>query len=186
MTPGDGDSSPDDLSDLISDVDSPVLDYASDGDDYLGHRVAEDAIPDVAGQHPADVLSQPLNCATMECLRGPCIWWWEAVSRMRGPGERLMHKHVSSCLLGEEMPLGGQNVYQCSGWWPVWGEWIPKSLRAIVRPRLRMFVEKILRRKGYDFSWRPYDDMLAKLFHSDEKEHRGKSGIGGSRPMRKD
>lgn len=123
--------------------------------------------------------AQPVNRATMVCLRGPCVHHWAMMARYVGPGEDIHLKKIRQCNCHtEETGLSGQNIYDCSQWWPVWLAWVPVSLRGALRPKLNEFYEAWLRRSGYDFAWKKWPD---DLFESDRPDLRDKAGLGGKR-----
>jgi hypothetical protein len=126
--------------------------------------------------------AQPVNQATMECLRGPCIHHWTLVGRFVSPGKDVEDYHVKNIMQcnchTEETSLNGQNIYHCTKWWPGWLAWVPESAQGILRPRLRAAFEFALKAMKYDFSWRFWPD---DFFRSDRPSLRGDSGIGGAR-----
>lgn len=179
--------SDDDLTDLVDEqatLEDPALEDRLLTDD-LEDRVVEGAEPDAsAGMlHVVEpVYSQPVNRATMECLRGPCLYYWPLTARFVAPGKRISLKRIRTCVVhSEETNLGGQNVYHCGQWWPAFLAWVPVSLRPVLRPRLRTVYESYLRKQGYDFSWKNWPDSQ---FESDAPQYRDDSGPGGKRPSR--
>jgi hypothetical protein len=153
------------------------------GDD-LDDRV--DSGPDVPPTGPLEpVYAQPVNRATMVCLRGPCIHHWSLVARYVAAGKDQIHiKSVRQCNChSEETALGGQNIYFCSMWWPQFLSWVPESARGSLRPKLYDIYRFVLERIGYDFSWKTWAD---DVFTSDRPEQRGDSGPGGSRFIEKE
>lgn len=159
-----------------------------DGDDVFDGSLDDEVIGDDSqiGQTmpgaPGPVepyLVQPMNRATMCCLRGPCIHWWSIVSRQPSDGERVRIRHNYQCTCsGDETPLNGANVYFCSRWWPAELNWVPRSLRGQLRPYVQRVYEVVLKHLGYDFAWRHFDDQV---FLSEGKDMRGNSGPGGAR-----
>jgi len=145
-------------------------------------KLEDGATPD-AGAGPFHVVDpikpQPLNRATHECLRGPCIHYWNLVARYVTTGDEMRIKQLTQCNCHQEATLlTGQNIYVCGQWWPSWMDWVPASIRGVLRPRLRAAYRHVLEKLGYDFSWRKFPD---DVFHADRKEFRGDSGIGGKR-----
>jgi hypothetical protein len=120
--------------------------------------------------------SQPLNRATMECLRGPCIHHWSMTVRFHAQADSLKIAHVGQCNChAEATDLTEQNVYRCTQWWPSSFAFVPRSLRAMLRQKLRAAWEWLLRRRGYDFSWRTWPD---DVFEADRRDQRGQGGVG--------
>jgi len=118
-------------------------------------------MPSCAVQPPP---TQALDPTSMECLRGPCKHYWTLAHRYDAQGERFFMKRSVQCNCHvEAMDLEEQNIYRCGQWWPGWLDWIPDSLRYVMRPRLRQLWEYILKRQGWDFSWRIWaeDDLEA-------------------------
>lgn len=112
---------------------------------------------------------QPLNQATHECLRGPCRYLWNMTAREGDMdiGDRIQIKYVSQCNAhAEATELAEENIYHCSLWWPAPLTWVPLSLQAVLRPRLRRAWEWWLKRIGYDFSWKHWPD---NVFESDNR-----------------
>jgi hypothetical protein len=125
---------------------------------------------------------QPLNRATMECLRGPCQHYWHICARFPSPGKEVRISALHTCTAGpQETNLGGRNVYFCGAWWPGFLSFVPESIRNLVRKPLRKAYEKILRKAGYDFSWKTFDD---DIFFADRPIFRSDSGVGGKTPTR--
>lgn len=148
-----------------------------------------DAGPDAAPPMPRGmrdhVYSQPVNRATMYCIRGPCVHFWALTARYTTVGKEIYLKRIRQCNCHyEETALGGQNIYHCSMWWPIWASFVPESFRGALRPRLdgmyRFVLEHILK---YDFSWKTWRD---DVFESDREEFRGDSGVGGKRALSKE
>lgn len=182
----------DDLEGIFSDMDLSEPDGVQDLDledkllssDDLDDRV--DSGPDVPPIGPLEpVYAQPVNKATMVCLRGPCQHHWELIARYVAAGKDDIYiKAIRQCNCHfEETALGGQNIYHCSMWWPVYLSWVPESLRAILRPRLVKIYQEVLKLRGYDFSWKTWAD---DVFTSDRPELRGSSAPGGKRFKRKE
>ncbi|MBW2675612.1 MAG: hypothetical protein JRD89_19755 [Deltaproteobacteria bacterium] len=153
-----------------------------DLDDKAG-GLGPDSPPLMGGQEP--IFAQPVNRATMTCLRGPCIHFWTTLARYVAVGKDDIYiKILYQCNLHtEETNLGGQNVYHCGQWWPTHLAWVPQSARAILRPKLFRLYREWLELIGYDFSWKTWSD---DVFMSDRKDQRGDSGPGGSRFLRKE
>jgi hypothetical protein len=129
---------------------------------------------------------QPINQATHVCLRGPCLHYWSLVARFESGDDEIRRQALTSCthFVGEETPLSGQNVYQCSQWWPSPFLWVPESVRAVLRASLEEAWEWFLRRRGYDFSWRVTDGRTWQKddFLADAPDRRGDAGLGGATP----
>ena len=126
----------------------------------------------------AEPMPMPCNRATMECLRGPCKHLWTQTVRIEGRGdERVMIARARQCnaFVGAADDLADENVFQCGLWWPAGLEFVPESLRPLLRPRLRRAWEWWLKRNGYDFSWKWWEDSV---FETDKPEQRGQSGLG--------
>lgn len=137
-----------------------------------------DEVP-LVGSIPEPYYAQPVNRATMTCLRGPCQHYWQIVARYVAPGKELHAKAIRQCNChGEETPLGGQNVYHCNRWWPQWAMFVPQSLRPALRPILQRSYQTILELLDYDFSWKTWSD---DVFESDRKGMRERGGPGGVR-----
>lgn len=129
--------------------------------------------------------AQPVSRATMVCLRGPCVHYWALTARLPAPGRdiiRLTRFRMCNCSPVEETNLGGQNIYHCTAWWPLWLEWVPRSLRNVLRPKLIAIYEKVLPKMGYDLAWKTWPDWL---FESDHPKFRAHQGLGAPRPDRR-
>ena len=115
---------------------------------------------------------QPVNKATMECLRGPCRHLWTLTSRLGDTniGDEIQLKRVRQCNCHyEPTELGEEQIYQCDHWWPGTLLWVPESLRYALRARLRALWERYLKHIGYDFSWRTWPD---DVFEADDPDRR--------------
>lgn len=121
----------------------------------------------------------PLSKATMVCMRGPCQHYWSLVTRFKAPGETISKKHSQACIPDPEMDLNEQNVYSCSNWWPAPLSWFPESLRSFFRPALVRLYEKYLIARGYDMSWKDWDDDIFAL--GDDPEIRKDLKLGARR-----
>lgn len=103
--------------------------------------------------------ASPINPATSMCLRGPCKHLWMFTSHMEVLGPRISPERTRTCNAGiEEHDPTTQPVSDCNYWWPAPLEFIPLSLRPILRPYLTRFWEWSLRRRGYHFGWRHWAD----------------------------
>lgn len=130
----------------------------------------------VAGDHievatmggvQVETPTQPINPCTHECLRGPCVHYWELQARFDGQSEKLHVQRIAQCNVhAEATALNDQNVYRCSRWWPQTLGFVPATLRPLLLQRLRTWWERKLEREGYDFSWRTWD--LATCFAGDD------------------
>lgn len=121
---------------------------------------------------------QPVNQATMECARGPCRHLWCLTCRFGdyAIGGEIQLKRVRQCNAHyEPTELAEQNIYHCNLWWPAPFSFVPESLRALLRPRLRQLWEWILRKRGYDFSWRTWRE---DIFETDDPARRGNAKPG--------
>lgn len=63
---------------------------------------------------------QPINQATMMCLRGPCVHLWRLVLRYPSAVKDVMTERSLTCLASpsEEFELNEKLVYYCDRWWP--------------------------------------------------------------------
>lgn len=121
---------------------------------------------------------QPVNQATMECHRGPCRHFWALTSRYGESdiNDRIQIQRTRQCNCHfEPTDLAEANVYHCGMWWPRWLLFVPESLQHALRTPLRKFWERILKWRGYDFSWRYWKD---DVFESDADEARKHGGLG--------
>lgn len=177
----------DTIRDLLDDVpedDDAELD-ALLGDDPLLDNILEAAGDAVATPSPGYVeplMDLPPNRATLECLRGPCQYHWHITSRMASTGRDDLDIRVASnrhCTLGEGINLNGKNVFCCTNWWPSPLSFVPVFMRAALRPRLRAFVERRLRREGYDLSWRVWPDDVFEM--TDRPEYRDAAKLDGEK-----
>lgn len=130
---------------------------------------------------------QPVNKATMECLRGPCRHLWTLTARQGdfNIGDDIQLKRIRQCNCHyEPTELAEENIFECSEWWPSTLQWVPISLRSVLRPRLRQMWERWLKHDGYDFSWRTWPD---DIFEADDAERRknAKPGAPSGAGLRK-
>lgn len=122
-----------------------------------------------------ELPTQPINPCTHECLRGPCIHYWELQARFDGLSDRLHVQRVAQCNVhAEATALNDQNVYRCSRWWPQTLSFMPEAVRPLVLERLRKHWERKLVKEGYDFSWRTWDG--ATCFAGDDSPEARKDG----------
>lgn len=134
-------------------------------------EVMADAFRHVA---PPPVLAT--NQATMECLRGPCVHLWSITARFHAQSDRIHIARVRQCNAHTEpTELTEQNVFHCDLWWPRWLAFVPESARTLVRARLRHLWEELLRKRGYNFDWKTWED---EAFEQDDEEQRGKVALG--------
>lgn len=134
--------------------------------------------------NPEPYQAQPVNRATMVCLRGPCIHYWQLVARYITVGADMHLKAIRQCNCHtEETALSGQNIFHCNQWWPGWLSFVPVSMRPAMRPSLVKFYDKWLRARKYDFKWKTWSD---DIFESDRLGMRENSGIGGTRTLKID
>lgn len=118
----------------------------------------------------------PVNMATMECMRGPCMHYWTITSRFDAQSDRINLGRTRQCNAhAEPLPLAEENVFHCGLWWPSTMSWVPESLRPVIRPRLRWLWEKVLRAKGYSFAWKWWTD---DIFEADRPEQRSQTRLG--------
>lgn len=177
-------------------------------------RILDDGDDTNAARPPGGPLielpePQPVNQATMVCLRGPCIHYWELIARYETSVDGVSAKCHRTCVAGiSEMNLGDQNIYECDRWWPrapyqgqdfrsrriapVGGYELDDEAYAVVystpvpqrelwrEPLERAWLEA-LEADGYDFSWR--EDYHAK-FVADDEHGRKYSGPGGAKAAR--
>jgi len=147
-------------------------------DRFLGEDV--DAIGGPPSAKPLHMpRAQPVNQATMVCLRGPCCYLWCMTTRfgMDTGDEVRVQRHRVCIRHQEEVQLADQNVYVCEQWWPAWLSFVPEFLRAPMRPHLRAAWEKHLERGGYNFKdWRWFH---LDSFDWDAADRRGYSAPGG-------
>jgi hypothetical protein len=169
--------------DAIEEFDLEDKLLSSDDLDERALGEGPDVAPAMGMQEP--IYAQPVNKATMTCLRGPCVHYWELIARFVAAGrDDLNIKVIRQCNCHqEETSLGGQNIYYCAKWWPTYLAWVPESLRGVLRPKLFKAYRVVLEKLGYDFSWKTWSD---DVFTSDRKELRGDSGPGGKRFTRKE
>ena len=121
----------------------------------------------------AEPKYQPSNKATHECLRGPCRHFWKLMTRFGDMdiGDKIQVNNMAQCNAHfEAMDLAEENIYHCNLWWPASLMWMPLSLQAVLRPRLRRAWVWWLKAIGYDFSWKHWAD---DVFEADNKDQRG-------------
>jgi len=174
-----GDLPPDSLDEKFyreDDLAEDMLDQASDAVEQTQAGPSPSAIG-----YTEPMMTLPPCKATMECLRGPCQYYWHLTSRMAAPGRDdldIRVKNNEQCNLHQEpTKLGSQNIFYCTRWWPSQLAFVPESLRPMARPTLRRFMEKRLQRAGYDFKWHvwPHD-----IFHAqDWPQFRGSISLDG-------
>jgi hypothetical protein len=164
--------------DLGSLSSGPIVDPEDAAESLLDRMLGEEVLDSPPGTHtiePPD--SQPVNQATMVCLRGPCMHYWTLTHRFYSLNKTIRPSVIRQCnyFVGEETQLGEQNVYSCGAWWPAWLAFVPESARPALRPHLVRLWEWFLAKRGYDFEWRWWD---ADAFESDRKGEREHSGAG--------
>jgi hypothetical protein len=154
------------------------------------------------GPQSAPVLPQPINQATMVCLRGPCVHFWRLLLRFAAASEGVLTERSWTCLASnEEFALtdGGEckMVYFCDRWWPRAPYHQPEgdedtarySVDASLafssklpdipqsrRPALHRAWEACLKADGYDFSWRDFDP---ETLGTDDDPHQRKFNAPG-------
>jgi hypothetical protein len=173
-----------------------------EGDALLDPLTGGDVQPQPPGRLPELPEPQPVNQATMECQRGPCVHLWTLVKRYETtvPGVRAACIRTCTASGYEDTPLGDQNIMFCDRWWPrKTYDQIPDDLdvpdkrdnaandfdvvfcdaatRGMEREKLRTAWEELLERDGYDFSWRDFDPVT--YFTQDDEHGRKFSGPGG-------
>lgn len=117
-----------------------------------------------------------VNQATMECTRGPCLNYWCIISRFDAQGDRIFLGRTRQCNAhAEPLPLAEENVFHCGLWWPTVMSWVPVSLRPVLRPRLRALWDWWLKRRGYNFDWKWWQN---DVFEADRPEQRGAVALG--------
>jgi hypothetical protein len=151
---------------------SPLGDrITGDGDTISAAPLAQIMAEGIPGQNEL----QPVNQATMECLRGPCKHLWCITSRFESGLDRINIARTRQCNCHQEsVPLNDENIYHCDQWWPSPFEWVPLSLRAVMRPKLRLAWEWVLKRRGYDFTWKHWQD---DVFEAEDSERRKSVGV---------
>ena len=159
------------------------LDQGADGDELLerflqgAHDSAGSSAP-LPGVKVEPAQPQPVNQATMCCLRGPCMYLWQILARFGTLDDEIRPSRLRTCMRHyDETPLADQNVYACDQWWPAPLQFVPESLRSTLREPLRQTWELVLQARGYDFSWRWF---RTDQFETDRPEERGRSGLGVS------
>lgn len=149
-----------------------LLDKITGDEDTLAVSSPEAVV--AAGKRHAEILPHHVNAATMCCQRGPCMWLWtmtvRSAAQIRG-SSRINISRVRQCnaYAGDATDLADANVYSCSLWWPLPLAWVPISFRATLRPLLTNGWEKMLKLRGYDFSWRWWGP---DVFEADSPERR--------------
>lgn len=136
---------------------------------------------------------QPVNQATMMCLRGPCVHFWRLVLRFPSAVKAVMTERNWTCIASpsEEFELNEKLVYFCDRWWPraplrndaganvdgfiTHNYDMPEHQRPLHRADLHAAWEEGLRQLGYDFSWRDFDPTANP---DDSPEQRGRSAPG--------
>jgi len=148
------------------------------------------------GPVSAPVLPQPVNQATMVCLRGPCVHLWRLLLRFDSSVKDVMTERCWTCLASpsKEFDLNDRHVYFCDRWWPraslhdddgkvlikvhpiaARGHRLTRR-RAETRPELHHAWERALVKLGYDFSWRDFD---AEALGVDDNLHQRKFNAPG-------
>lgn len=133
---------------------------------------------DFSGKVVPEPKYQPVNKATHECLRGPCVHYWWLTTRIGDAdiGDEIQINQITQCNAhAEATELGEENIYHCSMWWPGYFSFVPLSLQSFLRPKLRKVWEWWLKKIGYDFSWKNWPD---DIFQYDIKELRGNCSPG--------
>lgn len=191
----DDEGSRDDVTDLVdeamgesTDLEDKLL--GTDLDDILeagsGTEEGGDSGTPMFPKIQEPTYAQPVSRATMQCLRGPCVYYWALTGRLVAPGRDVIRlKRIRVCVRSpsEETNLGGQNIYHCTQWWPHWLSFVPETMRSALRPALQKAYDTYLARAGYDLGWKTWPDWL---FESDHKEFRKHQAIGAPRPDRRD
>lgn len=118
----------------------------------------------------------PVCKATMECQRGPCRYYWTITSRFEAQSDRINLGRTRQCNAHfEPLPLAEENIFHCNMWWPASWSWVPETLRPALRPRMRALWEWWLRRQGYNFAWKWWED---DIFEADRPEQRAQVKLG--------
>jgi len=88
-------------------------------DVILGDEPVAGGLPG-ACQQPEVPEPQPINQATMECLRGPCVHYWAIISRYETTVDGVRAKCTRTCIASgyADTPLNDANIYACDKWWP--------------------------------------------------------------------
>lgn len=143
---------------------------------FLGDDL--DGVGAPAPYRPAVPKAQPCNKASMVCLRGPCRYLWPMTTRFGlEAGDKIhIQRHRVCVRHNYETQLADQNIYECGAWWPSPLAWIPESIWATIRIRVRDLWEYWLKLRGYNFEWRWFS---LDTFEWDSKDRRGFSGPGG-------
>lgn len=136
---------------------------SEDDDESAG--LVDQLLADSPAPGPAPKVAEPdaipTNQATMICLRGPCVHYWSLISRFPSALDRITIAKAAqcNCYVGEEVRLNDANVFSCDQWWPRWLSFVPTSMRALLRPRLKAAWDKHLKRKDPDaFAWKWWAD----------------------------
>jgi hypothetical protein len=120
---------------------------------------------------PMPPVLLPVNKATMECARGPCMHFWAMTAKMDSQSDKIDIGRAYQCNChSEATELAEQNIFHCNQWWPLTLAWLPESVRGLLRPRLRWLWEHALKWRGYDFSWRTWTDDVFEADADDKRE----------------
>lgn len=155
-------------------VAAEVLDKVLGDDDSVAGLQPQEVV--AQGRRYAEILPHAVNQATMCCSRGPCVHLWALTARsaaqIRG-SKRINITRVRQCNAHyEPTELSEANIYECGLWWPAPLSFVPESLRSMLRPHLHRTWNAQLKLRGYDFSWKWWDD---NVFEKDKPEDRGKT-----------
>lgn len=133
----------------------------------------EDYLPAAPAMYglPEPPVLLPVNKATMECARGPCIHFWAMTAKMDSQSDKIDIGRAYQCNChNEATELAEQNIFHCNQWWPLVLAWLPESVRGVMRPRLRKLWESFLRWQGYDFEWRTWTDDVFEADADDKRK----------------
>lgn len=161
-----------DLGSLESDTDTDLIDEICDElEEQRAEAKPTGTKPDFS-QAPLPAPEQPVNKATMCCLRGPCCNLWQLTLRGEFQASEYHSSRIRTCMATPlEFDLNNQNIWQCDSWWPAPLSWVPVSLRTLLRPWMVRSWERWLVKRGYDLSWRK---LPLDIYESDRPEQRGK------------
>lgn len=153
----------------------PLQDKAlgSPGDTFAGQSLA-DIVAMGTSVDPPPALA--VNQATMECYRGPCRHLWTMTTRFDSQSNKIDISRVRQCNCHfEPVQLAEENVFECGQWWPAFLVFVPESVRPLLRPKLRLAWEWVLKQRGYNFDWKWWSD---DVFELDRAEQRSQVRLG--------
>ena len=148
----------------LSDIVAQQLGGASDVNyEPYGADVSAEELMETGAVAPPPSLK--CDASTMVCLRGPCQHMWSMLTRHEAQAEIVSIQRTQCCARHDTlMSLVDENVFVCSDWWPRYLRWMPRSVRALLRPSLTRVYEQYLRvTENEDFSWRWWSDDVFDL-----------------------